>query len=206
MPRGPGGTAACAVYRGCMVARGRRYRRRVNRFNRVLVGLQKAGLKLGAVQTLTTTGRRTGQPRRVPVGLVERDGQRYLVQAYPNAARVANVRRTTPPISVTAGIRTRSGSLRCQWRTAVNCCFNTCRTARREPESSSSRRDCGQSQPGRHCRRCRTDRCVPHRISLTSGKAAAGAAIVLDLRFQYHHVDLGRSTLSQRDVPLICPS
>jgi hypothetical protein len=66
--------------------------RRVNRFNRVLVGLRKAGLKLGAVQILTTTDRRTGQPRRVPVGLVERDGQRDLVQTYPNAARVANAR------------------------------------------------------------------------------------------------------------------
>lgn len=71
-----------------------RYRRRVNRFNRLVLALQRAGVGLGRVQILTTIGQRTGQPRSIPVGVVLIDGQRYLIQAYPNAAWVANARKT----------------------------------------------------------------------------------------------------------------
>jgi deazaflavin-dependent oxidoreductase (nitroreductase family) len=56
--------------------------------------LQRVGVGLGRVQVLTTVGRRTGQFRKVPVGVVSIDGQRYIVQAYPNAAWVANARTT----------------------------------------------------------------------------------------------------------------
>lgn len=69
-----------------------RYRRRVNRFNRLIVGLHKIGVRTGPVWILTVAGRRTGQIRDVPVSLVQHAGHRYLFQAYPGAAWVANVR------------------------------------------------------------------------------------------------------------------
>src|SRR5258708_6770864 len=114
-----------------MVARGRRYRRRVNRFNRVLVGLQKAGLKLGAVQILTTTGRRTGQPRRVPVGLDERDGQRYLAQAYPNARALGTLSVGT---SCCAFLSSRSAAPQLMCRTTANPRSSNCRRARADSQ------------------------------------------------------------------------
>lgn len=74
------------------------YRRKVNRFNRWLLRLQKLGMPLGKVRILTTTGRRSGAQRRIPVGLLEQDGQQFLVQAYPNAAWVANARADSTAI------------------------------------------------------------------------------------------------------------
>lgn len=68
------------------------YRRKVNHFNRWLLRLQKLGVPMGKVRILTTTGRLSGQQRRVPVGVLEQDGQQFLIQAYPNAAWVANAR------------------------------------------------------------------------------------------------------------------
>lgn len=68
------------------------YRQKVNRFNRWLLRLQKLGVPMGKVRILTTTGRHSGEERRIPVGLLEDDGRQFLVQAYPRAAWVANVR------------------------------------------------------------------------------------------------------------------
>lgn len=68
------------------------YRRKVNRFNRWLLRLQQWGIPLGKVRILRTTGRRTGLPRRTPVGLISRGDATFVTQAYPRAAWVANAR------------------------------------------------------------------------------------------------------------------
>ena len=44
------------------------------------------------VAVLTVAGRRSGAPRRTPVTLYERDGDRYLVGGFPGADWVRNVR------------------------------------------------------------------------------------------------------------------
>jgi len=69
-----------------------RYRRNVNRFNAVIKGLQRIGIVFGPMQVLTVTGRKSGEPRTAPVAVVPIGGQRYLFQAYPKAAWVANAR------------------------------------------------------------------------------------------------------------------
>lgn len=68
------------------------YRRMVNRINTVIAGLQRIGIAFGPVQMLTVTGRRSGQPRTFPIAVLPLAGGRYIVQAYPGAAWVANVR------------------------------------------------------------------------------------------------------------------
>jgi deazaflavin-dependent oxidoreductase (nitroreductase family) len=60
--------------------------------NRVLMTLQRLGLGMRELPVLTVPGRRSGQPRRTPLTVLELDGQRYLLQGYPGADWVANVR------------------------------------------------------------------------------------------------------------------
>jgi deazaflavin-dependent oxidoreductase (nitroreductase family) len=67
-------------------------RRVVNAFNRVVIGLQRVGVVIGPMQVLTVAGRRSGLPRVAPVAVVNLDGERYLFEAYPRAAWVANAR------------------------------------------------------------------------------------------------------------------
>ncbi|HWD06220.1 MAG TPA: nitroreductase family deazaflavin-dependent oxidoreductase [Amycolatopsis sp.] len=68
------------------------YRRMVGTINKVIVSLQRMGLAFGPTQLLTVRGRRTGQPRTFPLAVNELDGDRYLFQAFPKAAWVANAR------------------------------------------------------------------------------------------------------------------
>ncbi|MFI5612078.1 nitroreductase family deazaflavin-dependent oxidoreductase [Amycolatopsis sp. NPDC051903] len=68
------------------------YRRMVNTINKVIAGLQRAGIAFGPMQLLTVRGRRTGQPRTFPIAVNELDGGRYIFQAFPKAAWVANAR------------------------------------------------------------------------------------------------------------------
>lgn len=68
------------------------FRRKVEKFNKVIIRLQKMGIALGPHYLITTTGRRTGQPRIAAIGVIPIAGQRYIFQAYPKAAWVANVR------------------------------------------------------------------------------------------------------------------
>jgi deazaflavin-dependent oxidoreductase (nitroreductase family) len=64
----------------------------------VLVGtsiikrLLRAGVPLGPMILLTVRGRATGQPRRTPVDLFERDGHRWLVAAHGEGNWVRNLR------------------------------------------------------------------------------------------------------------------
>ncbi|MQY31358.1 nitroreductase family deazaflavin-dependent oxidoreductase [Nocardia aurantia] len=60
--------------------------------NRIVILLHRLGLPSGPMYLLTVPGRATGRPRTTPVAPVLVDGTRYLVQAYPNADWVKNVR------------------------------------------------------------------------------------------------------------------
>ncbi|MGW5359838.1 nitroreductase family deazaflavin-dependent oxidoreductase [Actinopolymorpha pittospori] len=60
--------------------------------NKVIVALQRLGLSLGAMHTLTVTGRRSGRARTTPVTPFTFEGARYVVGGYPGADWVANVR------------------------------------------------------------------------------------------------------------------
>ncbi|OAP28794.1 hypothetical protein A4R44_00586 [Amycolatopsis sp. M39] len=68
------------------------YRRKVNTINRVITALQRAGLAFGPMQLLTVPGRRSGEPRTFPLAVLKVQGGEYLIQAFPKAAWVANVR------------------------------------------------------------------------------------------------------------------
>ncbi|WP_275106989.1 nitroreductase family deazaflavin-dependent oxidoreductase [Nocardia arthritidis] len=60
--------------------------------NRVVVLFHRIGLPFGPMRLLTVPGRKTGRPYTTPVAPVLIDGTHYLVQAYPNADWVKNVR------------------------------------------------------------------------------------------------------------------
>ena len=77
----------------------------VNRFSKIFLVLHRVGLRTGRAQVLTTTGRKSGEPRRQPVGVVPMDGERYIFQAYPRAAWVANA-RSDPAATLSHGRRT----------------------------------------------------------------------------------------------------
>lgn len=68
------------------------YRKMVNRINKVIAGLQRIGIVFGPMQVLTVAGRRSGQPRTFPIAVLPLTGGKYIFQAYPKAAWVANVR------------------------------------------------------------------------------------------------------------------
>ncbi|MFC9790486.1 nitroreductase family deazaflavin-dependent oxidoreductase [Rhodococcus sp. NPDC127528] len=100
-----------------------KFRRSVNSFNKIIVGLQKLGIAFGPTHLLTVAGRRSGAPRTAPVAVVPIDGDRYLFQAYPRSAWVANVRaagiatlargrRSTTVRLVEVPVEERSGLLR----------------------------------------------------------------------------------------------
>jgi deazaflavin-dependent oxidoreductase (nitroreductase family) len=86
----------------------RSYRRMVNRINKVITGLQRIGIAFGPMQLLTVTGRRSGQPRTFPIAVLPLAGGHYIVQAFPNAAWVANARaaaRAADTVTLTRGRR-----------------------------------------------------------------------------------------------------
>ncbi|WP_370965053.1 nitroreductase family deazaflavin-dependent oxidoreductase [Amycolatopsis sp. cg9] len=86
------------------------YRRMVNAGNKIVVGLQRLGVAFGPMQLLTVPGRRTGVPRTFPIAVLPIDGHRYIVQAYPKAAWVANV-RAAAAVTLTRGRRTATARL-----------------------------------------------------------------------------------------------
>ena len=67
-------------------------RRLVNLVNRGIVGLQRLGLAFGPTQLLLVRGRKSGQPRTFPIAVIGLFGERYIFQAFPRAAWVANAR------------------------------------------------------------------------------------------------------------------
>lgn len=72
--------------------------------NTVMTALLRAGVGGKSAYLLTTTGRKTRQPRTTPVILVEDGGQRWLVSPYGAVGWVHNV-RAKPEVSLRRGSR-----------------------------------------------------------------------------------------------------
>ena len=70
--------------------------------NSVITVLLKTGAGPKSTYLLTTTGRRTGQPRTTPVTLVEDQTGRWLVAPYGAVSWVLNV-RATPVVELRHG-------------------------------------------------------------------------------------------------------
>jgi deazaflavin-dependent oxidoreductase (nitroreductase family) len=63
--------------------------------NKLLVAMLRLGLPISrheAPVVLTVPGRKTGKPRSTPITPMEVDGKRYVVNGYPGADWVSNVR------------------------------------------------------------------------------------------------------------------
>ena len=76
----------------------------VRALNKVMMFLARMGM--GPSSVLTTTGRRTGLSRSVPVSPIALDGIEYLVSPYGEVDWVRNV-RTTPEVSLMRANRPR---------------------------------------------------------------------------------------------------
>ena len=68
----------------------RSFDRRV--FNPLVAGLTRLGVSVLGSRVLEVRGRKSGQPRRVPVNLLTVDGQRYLVAPRGHTQWVRNIR------------------------------------------------------------------------------------------------------------------
>lgn len=60
--------------------------------NRVVAGLTRAGISVWGSRVLEVPGRKTGEPRRTPVNLLEHEGARYLVAPRGHTHWVRNLR------------------------------------------------------------------------------------------------------------------
>jgi deazaflavin-dependent oxidoreductase (nitroreductase family) len=74
--------------------------------NRVLVTVQRLGLGMKELPVLTLPGRRSGQPRRTPLTILDLDGQRYVLQGYARTDWVANLRAAGHVGTLSVGRRT----------------------------------------------------------------------------------------------------
>jgi deazaflavin-dependent oxidoreductase (nitroreductase family) len=75
--------------------------------NKVLMILLRLGIPISRVESpvvLTAPGRTTGTPRSTPVTPMTVDGKRYVVNSYPGADWVDNV-RAADEVTLTAGRR-----------------------------------------------------------------------------------------------------
>lgn len=86
------------------------YRRVINTINKLVVGLQRGGIAFGPMQLLTVNGRRSGQPRTFPIAVNELGGGRYIFQAFPKAAWVANA-RAADTVTLTRGRKSSTARL-----------------------------------------------------------------------------------------------
>jgi deazaflavin-dependent oxidoreductase (nitroreductase family) len=73
-------------------------------FNPTVAFLTRRGLSVAGSRVLTTTGRRSGEPRSTAVNLLTLDGERYLVAPRGQTAWVRNV-RATPAVTLRVGRR-----------------------------------------------------------------------------------------------------
>jgi deazaflavin-dependent oxidoreductase (nitroreductase family) len=79
-------------------------------FNPLVLAAARAGLPLPGVVILETTGRRSGEPRRVPVSrLLEGDTLWIVTEHGRKAAYVRNI-QANPRVRVRAGRRWRTGT------------------------------------------------------------------------------------------------
>jgi deazaflavin-dependent oxidoreductase (nitroreductase family) len=63
-----------------------------NVFNRIVALLTRAGISVMGSRVLEVPGRKTGEPRRTPVNLLDLEGTRYLVAPRGNTQWVRNLR------------------------------------------------------------------------------------------------------------------
>lgn len=77
-------------------------------FNRIMKLTSRLGV--GRSEMLTTTGRRSGMAREVPVSPIEVDGQEYLVAPYGNVSWVENA-RANPSVTLRIGATPRQATL-----------------------------------------------------------------------------------------------
>ncbi len=61
-------------------------------FNPLVAGLTRAGISVLGSRVLEVPGRKTGEPRRTPVNLLEYEGARYLVAPRGHTQWVRNLR------------------------------------------------------------------------------------------------------------------
>lgn len=74
-------------------------------FNRAVARLTRLGLSLWGSRVLEVPGRRTGEPRQVPVNLLTLDGREYLVSARGHGEWVRNVRANDGRLDLLLGRR-----------------------------------------------------------------------------------------------------
>ena len=60
--------------------------------NKIVMGLQKLGIRTGPAMVLTVPGRKSGQPRSTPMTPFEHQGGLYTVAGYPGSDWAANAR------------------------------------------------------------------------------------------------------------------
>ena len=73
--------------------------------NRLVARLTRMGVSIWGSRVLEVRGRRTGEPRRVPVNLLELDGHHYLVSAHGEGEWVRNVRAADGALDLLLGRR-----------------------------------------------------------------------------------------------------
>lgn len=83
-------------------------------FNGLVVLLHRLAVPTGGIVSLTSTGRRTGQPRTTPVSPIEVNETRYLIAPYGAVDWVRNVRAT--PASPSRAVAVPSGCARSRSR------------------------------------------------------------------------------------------
>jgi deazaflavin-dependent oxidoreductase (nitroreductase family) len=75
-------------------------------FNPLVAGLTRSGVSVLGSRVLEVPGRKSGEPRRVPVNLLTLDGRQYLVSARGTGEWVRNVRANDGKLALIVGKRT----------------------------------------------------------------------------------------------------
>jgi deazaflavin-dependent oxidoreductase (nitroreductase family) len=76
-----------------------------NVFNRIVAGLTRMGVSVIGSRVLEVRGRTTGEPRRVPVNLLQYEGGEYLVAPRGETQWVRNVRADEGRVVLLLGSR-----------------------------------------------------------------------------------------------------
>jgi deazaflavin-dependent oxidoreductase (nitroreductase family) len=63
-----------------------------NVFNRIVGAITRAGVSVRGSRVLEVRGRKSGEPRRTPINLLEHDGERYLVAPRGDTQWARNLR------------------------------------------------------------------------------------------------------------------
>jgi deazaflavin-dependent oxidoreductase (nitroreductase family) len=105
----PDDTAADGTAPGDSTGTNRHYREpgwfTRNVFNRTIAWLTRRGVSVWGSRVLEVRGRTSGQPRRVPVNLLELDGRHYLVSPRGEGQWVRNVRAAGGRLATIVGHR-----------------------------------------------------------------------------------------------------